>query len=83
MSMLKAITVALLVLNIITYTTYGVLADTNDGDAAENAIEKSELISLRNRRGLSAGMKPVINMYVATYSFSMYLCKCFLCDLIV
>ena len=62
MSMLKAITVALLVLNIITYTTYGVPADIKDGDAAENAIERSELFNLRNRRGLSAGMKPVTNM---------------------
>ena len=62
MSMLKAITVALLVLNTITYTTYGVLADTKDGNAAENAIQRSELVSLRNRRELSAGMKPVTNV---------------------
>ena len=62
MSMLKAITVALFVLNIITYTTYGVSANTKDGNAAENAIQRSELVNLRNRRELSAGMKPVTNV---------------------
>ena len=62
MTMLKAITVALLVLNTITYTTYGVPADTKDRDAAKNAIERSELVNLRNCRGLSSGMKPVTNV---------------------
>ena len=69
MTMLKAITVALLVLNTITYTMYGVLANAKDVDAADNAVERSELVSSRNRRGLSAGMKPVINVcssYVCT-----------------
>ena len=61
MTMLKAITVVLLVLNTITYTTYGVSANTKDGDVA---IERSELVSLRNRRGISAGMKPVTNVWL-------------------
>ena len=67
MTMLKAITIALLVLNTITYTTYGVPANTKDEDTADNAIERSELVSSRNRRGLSAGMKPVTNVLVSYY----------------
>ena len=62
MAMLKAITVALLVLNIMTYTTYGATSYAKDRDTAENTIERSELVSSRNRRGLSAGMKPVTNV---------------------
>ena len=72
--MLKAITVALLVLNTITYTTYGVLANAKDEDAADNAVERYELVSSRNRRGLSAGMKPVINVY-SSYVCSYYACS--------
>ena len=67
MTMLKAITVALLVLNTITCTTCGVLANTKDEVAAENAIERSELVSSRNRRGLSAGMKLVTNVLASYY----------------
>ena len=56
MTMLKAIAVALLVLNTINCTTYGIQANAKDKDAAENTIERSELVSPRNRRGLSAGI---------------------------
>ena len=62
MTMLKVIAVTLLVVNTINYTTYGIQANTKDKDAAENTIERSELVSSRNRRGLSAGMKPVTNV---------------------
>ena len=64
MTMLKAIAVTLLVLNAINYTTYGIQANAKDKDAAENTIERSELVSSRNRRGLSAGMKPVTNVWL-------------------
>ena len=62
--MLKAIVVTLLVLNTINCTTYGIQANVKDKDAAENTIERSELVSSRNRRGLSAGMKPVTNVWL-------------------
>ena len=64
MTLLKAIAVALLVLNTINCTTYGIQANAKDKDAAENTIERSELVSSRNRRGLSAGMKPVTNVWL-------------------
>ena len=59
MTILKTVTVALLVLNTVTYTTYGTTSNAKDRDTAVNAIERSELVSSRNRRGLSAGMKSV------------------------
>ena len=64
MTMLKAIVVTLLVLSTINCTTYGIQANAKDKDAAENTIERSELVSSRNRRGLSVGMKPVTNVWL-------------------
>ena len=64
MTMLKAIVITLLVLSTINCTTYGIQANAKDKDAAENTIERSELVSSRNRRGLSAGMKPVTNVWL-------------------
>ena len=53
-------TVVLFVLSVIDYTIYGAPAKAKNGDIANNAIEKSGLVSSRNRRGLSTGTKLLV-----------------------
>ena len=53
-------TVVLFVLSVINCTIYGAPVKANNGDIANNAIENSGLVILRNCCGLSTGTKLLV-----------------------
>ena len=72
-------TVVIFVLSVINCTIYGAPAKAKNSATAKNAIEKSGLVSSRNRHGLSTGTKLFIvlcNFVTALYYCDMIQVLC-------